>query len=173
MKTHIVFFLLVLFAACQQQGQKEITFANMPPAQKVNYDTTKFTEGQVYQRDTINHPLRQFYLAYSEWEKISCIVAVDETGYWDKSMIGLIETSGKLRVHYNQQKIYLPPVNNVKMKEGEYKNVFKNDTLEIQLSTHLEPKTILRCLTGNGTLTVKVGSQTIEESVFLVYEIEE
>lgn len=172
MKTHVVFFLLALFATCQQQGRKEIAFANTVPAQEINYDTTKFTKGQLYQRDTINHPLRQFYLSYPEWEKISCIVAVDETDYREKAMIGLIEKSGKLRVHYNQQKIYLLPVNKVKMKEGEYKQVFKNDTLEIQLSAHLEPKRVLRCLTGNGTLIAKVGSQTIEETFFLVYEME-
>jgi hypothetical protein len=174
MTTASGFLLLLLFAACQPQGRKESVFlASTVPAQTVTYDTTKLARGQLYRQDTTKHPLRQFSLSYSEWERIRCIIAVDETDYLDKAMIGLIEKNGALRIHYNQQKIYLSPVNKVKIKEGEYKQVFKNDTLEIRLSAQLEPKRILRHLSGNGTLIAWLGNQTIEENVFLVYDIED
>lgn len=194
MRNHIAIFLLILFAGCQQQVRKENMTSghtvhypllidngkrmlskreHLESMQKVHSDTVKLTKGQLYQRDTVNHPLRQFYLAYPEWKKTRCIIAVDETDYLDKAMIGVIEKTGALRLHYNQQKIYLLPVKKVKMKEGEYKEAFKNDTLEIQLSARLDPGKILRCLTGNGTLIVKNGNQTIVETVFLVHEIEQ
>jgi hypothetical protein len=173
MKSYIIFVLLLLFAACQQQNRNESTaFTNSVPTRKVSYDTTKYTKGQLYERDTVNHPLLQFYLSYPEWKSIRCIVAVDETDYWEKAMIGLIEKSGKLRIHYNRQKIYLSPVNKLTVKEGEYKQVFRNDTLEVQLSAVLEPKRIMGSLTGNGRLIAKIGNRTIEEAVFLVYDIE-
>jgi hypothetical protein len=135
-------------------------------------DTVTFTKGQLYRQDSIQNPLFQFRLSYLEWKTISCIVALDEKDYGDKSMIGLIEKSGDLRINYKGKKVYLTPTMPVKIKEGEWMGTFKNDSMEIQISGMLENKRILRHLTGNGNLILKTSNQIIRETVYLVYENE-
>jgi hypothetical protein len=137
---------------------------------QVYLDTVTFTKGQLYYQDSIRHPLQQFRLSYPEWETISCVIAVDENDYWDKSMIGLIEKSGKLRISYQGKKLHLTPITPVKMKAGTWTGTFKSGSLEIQISGELDNKRILSCLTGQGHLTFKTPTKIIKETIFLVYK---
>lgn len=126
----------------------------------------------LYEQDTTRHPLTQFGLSYVEWETIRCIITLDEETYWFKSMIGLIEKNGKLRLNYKNKKIYLSPIGPVKWQEGHWAGTFKNDSLEIQIGGQLEKKRVLRALTGYGNLVLKTPKQTIKEAIYLVYENE-
>ena len=135
-------------------------------------DTIVVSKGKLYEKDTLNHPLRQFYLSYPEWKTIHCIIAVDERNYWDKQMIGLIEKSGKLRISYKNKKMYLTPVGRVDTTNGEWTWKFKSKLMEICISAHLDDTNMLRHLRGNGTLFFKSADKTFEEPVYLVYEIE-
>lgn len=130
------------------------------------------TKGQLYRQDSLLHPLLQFRLSYPEWKTISCIVAVDENDYWDKSMIGLIEKTGDLRINYNGQKLYLKPTKPVKITEGEWVGVFKTDSFEIQISGKFENKRILNSLAGNGELIFTTSDKTVKETIFLVYQMD-
>ena len=193
MKGLILIFVSVSILGCQRQPDKDITTKvdsveypllidsgkkmvlkqGRMTADKgwvVCFDTITFTKGQLYRKDSIRHPLHQFGLSYPEWETIRCIIAVDERDYWDKSMIGLIEKSGTLRIHYHGQKIRLSPIKTAKANDGEWRTSFKNDSLEIQILGNLENKRILGSLRGYGNLALKTPNQTIKETIYLVYK---
>ena len=125
---------------------------------------------KIYRNDSVSHPLIPFYLSYSEWETIGCIVAIDSSDFWNKAMIALIENSGKLRISYKNRKIYLDPVRSIKMEKGKWTSTFKNDSLEIQFSVQLRDINILRCIGGTGSLVLKHNDKIFRESAYFVYE---
>lgn len=176
MKIFISLSVILLIGGChsktEQNSATALDSSENPQGHKSYLDTGTYNKGQLYGQDSIRHPLIQFGLSYSEWKTISCIIAVDEDAYWDKYMIGLIEKTGELRIHYKGQKIYLSPSRPVKMNEGKWLGTFKNDSLEIDITGQLENKRILRHLTGYGNLVLRAPKQTINETIYLVYENE-
>jgi hypothetical protein len=164
MKRLISLLICIIIAGCQERPKQNNTSKT---------DTTTFTKGDLYRQDSIHHPLTPFRLSYPEWETILCIIAVDETVFWDKAMIALIEKNGNLRIQYKNKKVYLFPASHVKIKQGEWLGTFKNDSMEIQISGTLESGRILRTLSGHGNLVFKTSDQTIEETFYSVYETEQ
>ena len=92
------------------------------------YDTSSLAEDAIYNLEQDKHTLNQFYLSYSEWKTISCIISLNQSHYSDKAMIALIEKSEKLRIKHLGQIIYLSPVKKVEINKGQWINTYNNDT---------------------------------------------
>jgi hypothetical protein len=123
----------------------------------------------------INEPkhdvLDQFYLGYVEWKKVSCEFSSDEIRHSDKAMVGILEKSGKLRIEYLGQIIYLKSDSTVEIKEGQWLNTFKNDTIQVVLSINFDNKhKIMNCITGKGNMNGLINNKPFSENVFGVYQ---
>lgn len=136
------------------------------------YDTSSLSEDAIYELEKDKHMLDQFYLSYSEWETKSCSFSVNESHYWDKAMIGLLEKSGKLRIEYLGQTIYLKSDKNLPIKEGNWNNTFKNDTIQINISIEFYDRNKnkeIRFIAGNGKINGKIKDKEFQEKIFGVY----
>ncbi|RAV97802.1 hypothetical protein [Pseudochryseolinea flava] len=151
-------------------GKKIVYQRTSDAGRKVYLDTITLTAGELYRKDSTHHPLMEFALSYSEWETISCIVAVDEHDYWGKLMIALIEKDGQMRINFRGQTIHLEATTPLNIKAGPFLSAFKNDSLEIHISGTLESRRIAGSLTGHGNLVLITSDQTIRESIYLVCE---
>jgi hypothetical protein len=135
------------------------------------YDTSSLSEDAIYNLEKDKHVLNQFYLGYSEWKTISCIISINESHYWDKAMIGLIEKSDKLRIQYLGQTIYLSPEKKVEINKGKWINEFNNDSCKITITINFDNDIgIMRCITGEGYVSGSINSKTFEEKIFAVYQ---
>lgn len=124
----------------------------------------------IYTSNRAEHPLTPFYLSYSEWETIDCIISNDKEAYLDKSMIALIEKSGKLRIHYLGEKIHLNPVKKVDYRFGKWSNTFKNEEITIEVSADFDSRKILRHMSGTGNIHIQTPNSQFDESAFFVTE---
>lgn len=114
--------------------------------------------------------LTPFYLSYSEWETIDCIISSNKEAYLDKSMIALIEKSGKLRIEYKGVKTYLSPVKKVDYRFGKWSNTFKNEEITIEVSADFDSRRILRHMSGTGNIHVQTPNGQFDESAFFITE---
>ena len=135
-------------------------------------DTIKSTREEVYHSEELLHPLRPFELTYNEWKSIQCIISMSEKSYWDKYMIALIEKSGNLRISYRNRTIRLKPADNIKIAAGEWTGIFRNDSIQVKLSTNFVGGQNKRTMRGPGSLVATIGNRTFEEQAFFVYEDE-
>jgi hypothetical protein len=110
-----------------------------------------------------------FYLPYEEWKTIRCIISIDESDFWDKAMIGLLQKSGTLRIRSKNQDIFLKPLEANPIKEGIWTNTYSNDSIEIKISSNFENKRIMRSLTGYGSIQGRFGKTHFFENAFFVY----
>ena len=124
-----------------------------------------------YRENRLNHPLLPFYLSYGEWKTIGCIISINEGSYWNKTMIGLIETSDSLRINLNNQNIYLKADSLVKFAEGTWTNTYYNDSISIRLLSNFRKRDVLRHLTGKGKIEIKINNKRYLESGYFVAEI--
>lgn len=135
------------------------------------YDTSRLAEDDIYELEKAKHMLNQFYLSYSEWKTISCIISINESHYWAKAMIGVIEKSNKLRIQYLGQTIYLSPEKKVKIDKGQWINTFSNDSCKITVTINFYNKVgIMSSITGEGYLSGSINNKVFEEKIFAVYE---
>ena len=116
--------------------------------------------------------LQTFFLSYAEWIDIKCVISADRDAYWDKAMIGLIEKSGKLRIKFKNEVQYLKPVKIVNITQGKWANIYRNDFIEISITSSFDNGEILRSLTGQGKLTLKSNNQTVEKDAYFVCHTE-
>ncbi|MGM0462051.1 MAG: hypothetical protein ACQEQ4_06475 [Fibrobacterota bacterium] len=120
-------------------------------------------------RDSITHFLSPFYLSYPEWKTISCIVSADESQYWEKKMLGLIEKSGRLRISFQDDLAYVNPVGNTERTSGNWSAVFTNDSLEIIYNAYLDIQGSPHGSThAEGTMTLTYQNETYEMSAWFV-----
>jgi hypothetical protein len=141
------------------------------PQLKSNRNLVVIDREKQYRNDTINHPLRPFYLSYEEWKTIGCIISINENTYHNKLMIGLIERSNNLRIKIDNKKTYLKPESVIKFKNGLWKNVYKNDTISVKIWTELTPCCIMRTISGNGTIELQINDKTYTETAYFVAKI--
>jgi hypothetical protein len=166
MKKILIFLLLFLNIACQYSNKNEV---------KKFASDTELKSKSIKQKIEQENFLPEFYLSYDEWKSISCILSSSENAYWDKSMIGLIEKSGLLRIEYLGKKILLKPIKYKTIEEGIWTNTFKNDSIQLHISINFDNKKghrIIRSITGNGSIQGKIGSRKFDDKVFCVYELD-
>jgi hypothetical protein len=141
--------------------------------QNVNSDANTNSVDEAKPRDSITHFLSPFYLSYPEWKTISCIVSADESQYWKKKMLGLIEKSGRLRISFQEDQTYLNPVGNTERTSGNWSAVFTNDSLEIIFNAYLDIQGSSHGSTdAEGTMTLTYQNETYEMSAWFVSENE-
>jgi hypothetical protein len=136
----------------------------------LTFDTMPVPRGEMYRNQPEQHPLTPFYLSYPEWKTIQCIIAIDESDYWDKAMIGLIQQDGLLRIQVQQQDFLLRPVKKVPIRAGDWSNTYHLDSIEIRVNAHFKAEKIMNSLTGNGLVKGHVGTKNISESAFFVFK---
>lgn|GEM_PF-4441216 len=144
---------------------------------KLFLDTATFTIGESYLLDSLGlyldnsaaHALLPFRITCSDMETVNGIVMVKETDR-PNAVIGLIHQDGSLRAKYDNQQFLLEPVNSVVMDKGEWSNVFKKDSVQVQISAVLERETAGRHLTGPGELVFTENGERIEQRVYLICE---
>lgn len=140
----------------------------------VNSDSVEFSNPiatETYLKDSIRFPLRPFYLSYDEWKTIGCIIAINEDSYWDKSMIGLIESSGSLRINFRGQKICLAPEKTIPFQLGTWKNTYQNDSIQAHIAVDFLDKGIQRHLTGLGQIELHVNKKRYTTTAYFVTEV--
>jgi hypothetical protein len=156
-KKYIFLILISLNLACQSSNSK------------IELNT------EIESQKTINQNsiLSEFYLGYDEWKTIRCIIASNEDTYWDKSMIGLIEKSGLLRIEYLEKTIHLKPLKRKNIEMGIWNNSFKNDTIQIDIYIKFDNKKgIMGAITGKGNIKGKIGNSNFSDKIFCVNELE-
>lgn len=150
------------------QKEKEVVILERD---ELTLDSPVVISENEYRENPLKHPLLPFYLSYDEWKTIRCIISINEDSYWNKTMIGLIETSDSLRINLNNQDIYLKPDSLVKFKEGIWTNTYYNDSISVRLLSEFENGGILRHLTGKGKIELKINKKKYLESGYFVAEI--
>ncbi len=142
-----------------------------PQRGQLNVDSLVFTSEDEYLDNQIKHPLLPFYLSYNEWKTIRCIIAINENSYWNKRMIGLVETSTKLRINLNNQEVHLRPDSLIQFEEGVWENIFRNDSISVRLLTNFKKGDISRSLTGKGKIEIQINDKVYIKSGFFVAKI--
>ncbi|MEY4904414.1 MAG: hypothetical protein RLZZ292_2229 [Bacteroidota bacterium] len=161
----ILISLITLTMACNNQETR-----------KSNQKVDELTKSDTNSLDPLYHYANQtgffnlFYLGYSEWKTIRCVISPTINDYVDKRMIGLIETTGNLRIEHLGQTIRLKPIKNIKIQKGTWSNTFVNDTIQVSISVDFDNKNMLKDnLDGEGKIIGKINQSTYEEIVYLRY----
>ena len=109
-------------------------------------------------------------LSAEERESTPCIIAVSLPGFWEETIFGKIDTTGRLYMNYKDQEIQFSATQDVVLKPGEWSGVFRNDSIEVRISTVLRETEIGDHLAGKGNIMLWERNKLIEEQeIFFVY----
>lgn len=146
-------------------------FAKMTPrGLKYFLDTVDY-RGDILLPDSIQKSFI-FPLALSNVERdtVPCVIAVTKPGYWNETIIGVIDNNGYLRMNYKNMEMRIFSERELEFKPGNWSAIFRNDSIEVQLAAELEDTKIGDHLGGKGRMRLLVGRKLIEEEeIFVVY----
>lgn len=144
-------------------------FSKMTPrGPRYFLDTMDVSEGLSIPSLSVNY---LFPLAVSAEERSLSpgIIAISLPGYFEETVFGLINDKDQLRINYKGNELFLPSAGNIDFSADQFKSVFEDTRVKVQLDVALEDTRTGVHRAGKGKLKVfELGSLVQECDVFLV-----
>jgi hypothetical protein len=146
-------------------------FGKMTPrGLKFFLDTTDYHGGTPLPDSIKKSFIFPLSLSNLERDTIPCVIAWSRPGEWHETIIGVIDNNSSLRMNYKNRELYTLPVSDFAFKPGAWSAVFRNDSIEVDISAVLEDTKVGDHLGGKGKIRLMERNKLIEdEDIFVVY----